>query len=132
MWTSVESGIHGKLLNISYKPQVGKVYEPYPLTIHGNIAIQFVYLSGGLLLALLIFIVELRQHILLLGVRFGLLMRNMLISFLKSLLGRLKYHQVKLKVKYPTVSKYICWLVLLLHNIIQCILNRNYGVYGRD
>jgi len=93
MWTIVESGVHGKLLNISYKPRLGKVFEPHRLTIHGNISVQFVYHSCGLLLALLIFIVEARKLIAMFRVRVCFLMRSFLISILESLLDGLKYHQ---------------------------------------
>jgi len=37
MWTAVKSGIHNKLLNISYKLPAAPVFEPRRLTIHGII-----------------------------------------------------------------------------------------------
>jgi len=63
MWTLVESGIYNELRNISYKPSAGAVYEPQAIKIDGNIFVQFVYHSAGLLLAFLVFIVELRNRI---------------------------------------------------------------------
>jgi len=63
MWTVVESGIHDKLLNISHKSPAPKVSEPRQLTIHGNILVQFVILSFGVLLAWLVFTAELHRII---------------------------------------------------------------------
>jgi len=37
MWTVVESGVYNKLLNISYKPSAGKIFEPRQVTLKGNI-----------------------------------------------------------------------------------------------
>jgi len=54
MWTLVESGVYGKLVNISYKPPLRyKASGPRPLKIRGNISVLFIYNSCGLLLALL-------------------------------------------------------------------------------
>jgi len=63
MWTLVESGVYNELLNISYKTPIAKPSEPRKLAIHGNIFVQFVLLSGGLLLAFLIFIAEFHKNI---------------------------------------------------------------------
>jgi len=63
MWTIVESGVHNKLLNISYKYPVEKVFKPRRVTIQANIFVQFVFHSFGLLFALIVFIVELRKVI---------------------------------------------------------------------
>jgi len=49
MWAVVESGVYNELLNISYKPPPVPAFEPRPLTIHGNIVVQFVFHSVGLL-----------------------------------------------------------------------------------
>jgi len=65
MWTLVESGVYNKLMNISYKPPTAPFFEPRRLTIHGNIFVQFVFHSGGLLLALLVFVAELHKKIIL-------------------------------------------------------------------
>jgi len=58
MWTIVESGVHNKIRNMSYKPPNGTVYEPRRINIQGNISTQFVFHSCGLLLALLTLIAE--------------------------------------------------------------------------
>jgi len=58
MWTLVESGVYNELLNISCRPPIAHASRPRKLAIHGNIFVQFVLLSGGLLLAFLIFIAE--------------------------------------------------------------------------
>jgi len=63
MWTLVESGVYNELLNITYKPPIAKASEPRKLAIHGNIFVQFVFLSGGLVLALLIFVAEFHKTI---------------------------------------------------------------------
>jgi len=53
MYTIVESGVHGKLLNVSYKPRADRrVFQPRPLAIHGNISVPIVFHSLGLLLAI--------------------------------------------------------------------------------
>jgi len=62
-WTIVESGVYNKLLNISYKPPIANVYKPRRLTIFGNIFVQFVFHSFGLLLAFLVLVAELHKHI---------------------------------------------------------------------
>jgi len=63
MWTLVESGVHNKLLNISYKPPRGTVFQPRPVNIMGNISVRFVVHSFGLLLSILLFIFESRKKI---------------------------------------------------------------------
>jgi len=64
MWTLVESGIHNELRNISYKPPLERiVYDSRRIQINGNIFVQFVIHSIGLLLALLVFIVEFHTRI---------------------------------------------------------------------
>jgi len=84
MWSIVESGVYSKLLNISYRPPAGKHFEPRPLTIHGNIIVQFVFYSGGLSLALLILVAESRKkiaswfHSSSFGVKLRFLIRNFL------------------------------------------------------
>jgi len=63
MWTIVESGVYNKLLNISYKPPSIRVLEPRAIKITGNIFVQFVLHSCGLLFASLILIIEVRRKI---------------------------------------------------------------------
>jgi len=63
MWTIVESGIHQKLINMSYTAATGTVFEPRPIKIHGNISVQFVFHSFGLLVALMVFTLELHEKI---------------------------------------------------------------------
>jgi len=63
MWTVVESGIHSQLLNISYKNSPAKAFKPRRVNIQGNISVQFVVHSCGVLLALLVFIAELHKII---------------------------------------------------------------------
>jgi len=63
MWTLVESGVYNELLNISYKPPKAQPSDPRKLEMHGNIFVQFVFLSCGLLLAFVIFIVEFHKTI---------------------------------------------------------------------
>jgi len=63
MWTLVESGAYNQLLNISYKPPVALRYEPQRVKIDGNIFVQFVFHSFGLLVALVVFIVEFHKRI---------------------------------------------------------------------
>jgi len=63
MWTIVESGIHNKLRNISYKPPVRTGYKPQKVEIDGNIFVQFVFHLFGLLFALLVFIAEFHKRI---------------------------------------------------------------------
>jgi len=63
MWTLVESGVYNELLNISYKPLIAQPSEPQKLAIQGNIFVQFVFLSCGLLFALLTFIAEFHKSI---------------------------------------------------------------------
>jgi len=50
--------VYKKLLNISYRPPIAQAREPRKLAIHGNIFVQFVFLSWGLLLAFIIVIAE--------------------------------------------------------------------------
>jgi len=82
MWTIVESGIHSKMLNISWKPSAETVFEPRKFKIDGNIFVQFAFHASGLLLALLVFIAELHKRILLcfnlVCLRFNFLIRNFL------------------------------------------------------
>jgi len=82
MWTAVESGIHNKLLSVSLKLPVRKVFQPRPVNIEGNILVQFVFQSFGLLLALLAFIVEFHKSIFLclnpVRVIFGFLIGNLI------------------------------------------------------
>jgi len=63
MWTLVESGVHNELLNISYKPPIANPIQPRRLAIHGNIFVQFVFLSCGLLFGLLIFVAEFHMSV---------------------------------------------------------------------
>jgi len=64
MWTLIESGLYNELRNISNKPPIGKtVYVSRRIQIDGNIFVQFIFHSFGLLLALLVFIVELHRRI---------------------------------------------------------------------
>jgi len=95
MWTIVESGVHTKILNMTYKPPTGTVYEPRRIKIQGNISTQFVFHSCGLLLALLIFIAELHKS----AIRFfmlacgilGLWFKNFVLQSRKFLLCGLKF-----------------------------------------
>jgi len=114
-WTIVESGVYEKLLNISYKPTKAKVYEPRPLTIHGNIFVQFVFHLFGQLLALLVFIVELHTLIALyfslVYVTVGFLITNFLHQSEKAFQLGLKYvFNVRIDLK---------------HMRLVCIINKN-------
>jgi len=95
MWTLVETGVHNKLLNISYKPPAGKVFEPRRLTMLGNIVVQFFFHLSGLLFEFLVFIVELRKKIALcfnpVGSIFSLFIRNFLHQFQKAFLQGLRF-----------------------------------------
>jgi len=51
------------LLNLTYKPPAGTVFEPRGIKIEGNIFIQFILHLCGLLFASLVFIIELRSKI---------------------------------------------------------------------
>jgi len=95
MWTLVESGVYNKLLNISYKPPAGKVFEPCRFTMLGNIVVQFVFHLSGPLFALLVFVVELRKRIALCfnPVRsiFSLFIKNFLYQFQEAFLQGLRF-----------------------------------------
>jgi len=84
IWTVVESGVHNKLINVSFKAPVAKgASEPRRLTIHGNISVQFVYHSFGLLLALMVFIAELHKCIILHMNSFCLVVRFLIRNFFR-------------------------------------------------
>jgi len=63
MWTLVECGVYNELLNISYKLPTTKTIQPRKLAINGNIFVQFVFFSFGLILALLTFIAKFHKTI---------------------------------------------------------------------
>jgi len=90
MWTLVESGVYNELRNLSYKHPAGTRFKPQQVKIDGNIFVQFLYHSSGLLLALLFFIAECLTRIIvcLNSVRmiFCFLVRNFLIQTRKALL----------------------------------------------
>jgi len=104
-WTLVESGVYEKLLNISYKPPIGSPYKPRRLTIHGNIFVQFVFHLFGQLIALLVFVVELRKLVALyfdsVYVTAGFLIRNFLHQSEKTFLLGFKYiFNVRIELKH--------------------------------
>jgi len=95
MWTIVESGVYNKLVNISYKPPAGKTFEPHAVKLQGNIVVQFVFHSFGLLLALLVVIAEFHKSIILClsavcGI-FGEFIKNFLRQSQKAVLLGFKY-----------------------------------------
>jgi len=94
MWTLVESGVYNELRNISFKPSVGTFYKRGSISINGNILVQFIFHSFGLLLALLVFFVEFHKGIssFLNPVRviFSFLIRNFVQQTQKALLRGLK------------------------------------------
>jgi len=91
MWTVVESGIYSKVMNISYKPPIGNVFEPSQVKIRGNLFMQFLLHSLGLALAFLIFIVEAIKSIILSLGPFRFSIKNCLQQFQKAFLLGLKY-----------------------------------------
>jgi len=99
MWTVVESGIHNELLSLILKPPAPKVFEPRPVNIKGNILVQFVFHSVGLLLALLVFIAEFHKSITLclnpVRVIMGFLIGNFLHQSQKAFLHGLKSRMKK-------------------------------------
>jgi len=95
MWTIVESGVYNKLLTVSDKPPKGKIFEPRGVKLQGNIYVQFVFHSLGLLLALFVFITELHKSIILClgsvaGI-FGFLLKNFSHQSKKAVLLELKH-----------------------------------------
>jgi len=95
MWSLVESGVHSELLNISYKPMPDNIFEPRPLTIHGNIFVHFVIHLVLLLFALLVFVIELHKRIALcfnsVLLMSDLLIRNVLYQWQKVFLLGLRF-----------------------------------------
>jgi len=95
MWTVVESGVYDKLLKTSYKPPLGKTFDPRRLSIQGNISVQFVFHLLGLAFAWLVLVVELRKTYVFLFwclcVKIDFLVTNFLQQSQKVFLFGLKY-----------------------------------------
>jgi len=94
MWTLVESGVHNELLNISHRPPAAPALKPRQLTIHGNISVQFVFHSCGVLFAFLVFAIEFHKSIALYFNSFCLIssffIKNFLHQFQKALVHGLR------------------------------------------